>query len=139
MKKINFEAKILPKPKAAFSRATKVNIGSTEIIFISGTASVGKSNESLHIGDFKSQVRRTYINIKALLAESGATFKDVASITVYLADIKKFYRQFNDIRDAFFKKHSILHNPPSSTCIEAKLCRPELLVEMSAIAIREIK
>jgi enamine deaminase RidA (YjgF/YER057c/UK114 family) len=60
-------------------------------------------------------------------------------MTVYLKDIEKFYNKFNVLRDAIFEEKNILTNPPSSTCIEAKLCRPELLVEISAIALKEIK
>lgn len=139
IKKDNFITDILPRPKAAFSRATKIRINNTEIIFISGTASVGSNNKSLYVGDFEFQVRRVYKNIEALLNEAGATFKDVVSVTIYLADVNKFYNIFNKLRDGFFKEKGILETPPSSTCIEAKLCRPELLVEMSAIAIKEVK
>ena len=44
------------------------------------------------------------------------------------------YDAFNDIRNAFYEEQG-LDPLPASTCIQAALCRPELLVEIEAIAI----
>jgi len=126
---------ILPQPAAAFSRASKISFKDIEFIFISGTASVNEKRESVHTGDFKSQVYKTYENIESLLTEANATFKDVVSMTIYLKDMKQ-YEVFNEIRDSFFKKKNLVFIP-ASTCVEAALCRPELLVEISAIALKE--
>lgn len=52
----------------------------------------------------------------------------------YLRDIDRDYAQFNEERTAFYKEQRL--NPlPASTGIQAKLCRPELLVEIEAIAM----
>jgi enamine deaminase RidA (YjgF/YER057c/UK114 family) len=139
LKKNNFTSENFQQPAAAFSRATSIQLEKTKILFISGTASVGKKRESLHSNNFAKQVKRTYQNIESLLKESGFSFSDIVNMTVYLKDIEKFYNKFNVLRDAIFEEKNILTNPPSSTCIEAKLCRPELLVEISAIALKEIK
>ena len=89
---------------------------------------------SVHIGDFRAQMRRTYQNITALLAAEGATWHDIVRTTCYLRDIDRDYAEFNEERTAFFKEQG-LDPLPASTGIEAKLCRPELLVEMEAIAM----
>jgi enamine deaminase RidA (YjgF/YER057c/UK114 family) len=52
----------------------------------------------------------------------------------YLRDIDRDYREFNEERTAFYKEQG-LDPLPASTGIQAKLCRPELLVEGEAIAI----
>ena len=54
--------------------------------------------------------------------------------TCYLRDIDRDYEAFNEERTAFFKAQG-LDPLPASTGIEAKLCRPELLVEIEAIAM----
>lgn len=120
---------------AAFSRGLKVEISfPATLIYISGTASVNEHGQTIHIGDFKAQTIRTFENITALLKSSGATWHDVIKITVFLKDIKRYYAEFNRIRCQFYKEQG-LSSYPASTCIQAHLCRDELLVEIEAQAI----
>ena len=93
-----------------------------------------KTARRVHVGDFRAQMRRTYQNITALLAAEGATWNDIVRTTCYLRDIDRDYAAFNEERTAFFKRAG-LDPLPASTGIQAKLCRPELLVEMEAIAM----
>jgi enamine deaminase RidA (YjgF/YER057c/UK114 family) len=58
--------------------------------------------------------------------------------TCYLRDIQRDYDVFNEVRTAFYRKHG-LDPLPASTDIEATLRRPELLVEIEAIAILSSK
>jgi 2-iminobutanoate/2-iminopropanoate deaminase len=127
------EAYDYAKP-SSFSRGMRIDIGNVAILLISGTASIDGEGVSLHVGDFKAQMRRTYKNITALLAAEGATWHDIVRTTCYLRDIDRDYAEFNEERTAFFKEQG-LDPLPASTGIEAKLCRPELLVEMEAIAM----
>src|SRR5271165_187276 len=127
------EAYDYSKP-SSFSRGMRVDIGNIVILLISGTASIDENGVSVHIGDFRAQMRRTYKNITALLAAEGATWHDIVRTTCYLRDIDRDYAEFNEERTAFFKQQE-LDPLPASTGIEAKLCRPELLVEMEAIAM----
>jgi len=58
----------------------------------------------------------------------------VVRTTCYLRDIERDYALFNETRTQFFREQGL--NPlPASTGIQAILCRPELLIEMEAIAI----
>jgi enamine deaminase RidA (YjgF/YER057c/UK114 family) len=127
------EAYHYPRP-SSFSRGLRIDLGSVAILLISGTASVDEHGESVHIGDFRAQLRRTYTNIAGLLAAEGATWKDVVRTTCYLRDIERDYAAFNEERTSFFRKQG-LDPLPASTGIQAILCRPELLVEIEAIAI----
>jgi enamine deaminase RidA (YjgF/YER057c/UK114 family) len=119
---------------SSFSRALRIDLNGLAILLISGTASVDENGESVHIGDFRAQVRRTYKNITELLEAAGATWKDVVRTTCYLRDIERDYAAFNEERTAFFEEEE-LDPLPASTGIQAILCRPELLVEMEAIAM----
>jgi len=58
----------------------------------------------------------------------------VVRTTCYLRDIERDYAAFNEIRTQFFKEQG-LDPLPASTGIQAILCRPDLLVEMEAMAI----
>jgi enamine deaminase RidA (YjgF/YER057c/UK114 family) len=119
---------------SSFSRGMRLDIGDTVILLISGTASIDDKGETVHIGNFRAQMRRTLKNITALLAAEGATWKDIVRTTCYLRDIDRDYAEFNEERTAFFKEQG-LDPLPASTGIQAKLCRPELLVEIEAIAM----
>ncbi len=119
---------------SSFSRGLRIDLNGLVILLISGTASIDENGNSIHIGDFRAQLRRTYRNITELLAAEGATWKDIVRTTCYLRDIERDYAAFNEERTAFFKEQG-LDPLPASTGIQAILCRPELLVEIEAIAM----
>lgn len=125
----------LPAAKAAFSRGMRVELDSVILLFISGTASVNAQGETVHAGDFQSQVMHTYKNIVSLLEAENSSLKDVVKFTVFLKNMDD-YDRFNKARDEFFEKSGLMRDEfPASTCVEARLCRQELLVEIEAIAI----
>jgi 2-iminobutanoate/2-iminopropanoate deaminase len=127
------EAYHYAKP-SSFSRGLRLDLGKVTILLISGTASIGANGETLHVGDFRAQCRRTYLNITDLLTSEGATWHDIVRTSCYLRDIDRDYAAFNEERTAFFAQQK-LEPLPASTGIQAKLCRPELLVEIEAIAM----
>jgi 2-iminobutanoate/2-iminopropanoate deaminase len=127
------EAYAYEKP-SSFARGLRIDLGSVAVLLISGTASIDEQGVSVHVGDFRAQLRRTYHNITGLLAAEGATWKDIVRTTCYLRDIERDYAAFNEERTAFFAEQE-LDPLPASTGIQAILCRPELLVEIEAIAI----
>ena len=129
------EAHDYAKP-SSFSRGLRLDIKGITILMISGTASVDEHGRSVHVGDFQAQTWRTYQNITALLEAESATWKDVVRTSCYLRDIERDYDAFNEIRTEFFKEQGL--NPlPASTGIQAIICRPDLLVEIEAMAIFE--
>jgi enamine deaminase RidA (YjgF/YER057c/UK114 family) len=119
---------------SSFSRGMRIDLNGLVILLISGTASIDEQGNSIHTGDFRAQTRRTFQNITALLASEGATWKDIVRTTCYLRDIERDYAAFNEERTAFFAAEG-LDPLPASTGIQAILCRPELLVEIEAIAM----
>ena len=129
------EAYDYPKP-SSFSRGLRLDIKGVTILLISGTASVDEYGRTIHAGDFRAQTWRTYENITKLLAAEGATWKDIIRTTCYLRDIERDYEAFNEIRTQFFKEQG-LDPLPASTGIQAILCRPDLLIEIEAMAIFE--
>jgi 2-iminobutanoate/2-iminopropanoate deaminase len=127
------EAFAYAKP-SSFSRGMRIDLGGVTILLISGTASIDENGNSVHIGDFRAQMRRTLANITGLLASEGCSWHDVVRTTCYLRDIERDYEAFNEERTAFFKDQG-LDPLPASTGIQAILCRPELLIEIEAIAM----
>ena len=120
--------------KSSFSRGLRIDLNGLRILLISGTASIDETGKTVHPGDFRAQLRRTYFNITGLLESEGATWKDIVRTTCYMRDIDRDYDAFNEERTIFFKEQG-LDPLPASTGIEAHLCRPDLLIEIEAIAM----
>ncbi len=127
------EAYAYAKP-SSFSRGMRIDLNGVTILLISGTASIDENGVSVHVGDFDAQLRRTFDNITGLLEAEGCTWHDIVRTSCYLRDIDRDYDAFNAGRTAFFKEQG-LDPLPASTGIQAHLCRPELLVEIEAIAM----
>ncbi|MFI5385804.1 MAG: Rid family hydrolase [Fimbriimonadales bacterium] len=127
------EAYAYAKP-SSFSRALRVDLGTVTMLLISGTASIDEEGKSIHVGDFRAQLWRTYRNITLLLQAEGATWHDIVRTSCYLRDIERDYKDFNEVRTEFFNFLG-LDPLPASTGIQARLCREELLVEIEAIAV----
>jgi 2-iminobutanoate/2-iminopropanoate deaminase len=119
---------------SAFSRGMRIDLNGLTILLISGTASIDDAGRTVHVGDFRAQLYRTYDNITKLLAAESATWHDIVRTTCYLRDIERDYQAFNEERTAFFKTQG-LDPLPASTGIQAILCRPDLLIEIEAIAM----
>ena len=127
------EAYDYSKP-SSFVRGMRIDLNGLVILLISGTASIDEYGKTVHIGDFRAQCRRTFQNITGLLAAEGCTWKDIVRTSCYLRDIDRDYDAFNEERTAFYQQQG-LDPVPASTGIQAKLCRPDLLVEIEAIAM----
>src|SRR5664279_4570733 len=127
------EAYDYAKP-SSFSRGMRIDLNGLVVLLISGTASIDENGVTLHVGGFRAQTQRTFQNITALLAAEGATWHDIVRTTCYMRDIDRDYAAFNEERTAFFAEQK-LDPVPASTGIQAKLCRPELLIEIEAIAM----
>jgi enamine deaminase RidA (YjgF/YER057c/UK114 family) len=127
------EAYAYAKP-SSFSRGMRIDLNGLTILLISGTASIDERGVSVHVGDFRAQMQRTLANITGLLESEGCTWHDIVRTTCYLRDIERDYEAFNEERTAFFKQQG-LDPLPASTGIQAILCRPELLIEIEAIAM----
>ena len=112
-----------------FERGTKVSYGDREHLFISGTASIDRHGEVVHVGDIVAQTHRMWENVEALLQEGGATFTDVMQMIVYLRDVADYAVVSGMFRQRF----------PNVPCIItlAPVCRPAWLIEMECVAVKE--
>jgi len=112
---------------ADFSRGLKVTDANKHALYVSGTASIGESGESVAAGDFAAQADRMLRNIEALLAAQGATFADIVSGVTYLKNAS----DAQALR-AMFRSRGFDGFP--CVVVEAPLCRPELLCETEVLA-----
>jgi enamine deaminase RidA (YjgF/YER057c/UK114 family) len=137
VKKAISEPRVLneaPVYGSAFSRGLRLDLGGVTVLLISGTASIDGEGNTVHVGDIHAQCRRTFDNIRGLLESEGATWHDIVRTTCYLRDIERDYAAFNDERTKYYQEQH-LDPLPASTGIQAILCRPDLLIEIEAIAM----
>ena len=101
----------------------------SQIVVHNGTlylaGQVAKSGEA----DVQEQTRTTLEKIETLLDQAGSDSQHILSAIIYLRDIKDF-AAMNEVWDAWVPKGQA----PARACVEARLARPDLLVEISIVA-----
>lgn len=120
----------LSEPAGVFSQAVEVPMEGA-LLFLSGMTSRNKDGSVFGAGDITAQTERCLDNLVALLAEAGATLDDVAAVTLYVRDMGQF-DAVHEVRRRYFRAPY-----PSSTMVEVSgLALPEMLVEITAIAVK---
>ena len=114
----------------AFERGTSVDYGDRRHIFISGTASIDNHGQIVHVGDIQGQIRRTFENISALLADANARLEDLTHLIVYLRDIADYA-----LTDEYISSH---YPEIPYAIVQAPVCRPGWLIEIEGIAIKSV-
>ncbi len=82
--------------------------------------------------DIKEQTITTLEKVEELLEKAGSDKKSILSVTIYVRDMKDF-SAMNEVWDAWVDEGY----QPARACVEARMARPELLVEMSVVAAKK--
>ena len=89
-------------PHAIGPYSQAVRSGNT--LYLSGQIALDPASGNLIEGDFATQARRVFDNLRAVLRASGADFNNVARATVYLTDLGNF-QALNSIYGQYFGDH----------------------------------
>ncbi len=112
-----------------FSRAVLVG----DHLYIAGTTALSHVSGDYYdrqIPDsIEEQTRATLENIKLCVETVGATMDDIFKVVIMLKNPED-YKRMNAVRAEYFKR-----SPPISTCFRAEVMRPDLLVEIEAVAL----
>ncbi len=115
-----------------YTHVVEVTGGRT--VYVSGQVSIDRTGVVIGKGDLKAQTTQVFENLKAALAASGGTLDDVVKITVFMTDLSQV-QTVRQIRDTYFT-----NEPPASSAVEVmRLVRPELLIEIDAVAVVPIR
>ena len=115
---------------AGFSQAWLVE-GARSILFVSGQAPVSADGQLVGEGDFERQVRQVFENLRTVLEEAGLGLDTIVKLTVYLTDMGRL-RDYSRIKGDFLGG-----DQPASTAVGVTaLARPEMMVEVEAIAVQ---
>jgi 2-iminobutanoate/2-iminopropanoate deaminase len=115
---------------AGFSQAWRVD-GAGSILFVSGQAPISADGQLVGEGDFDAQARQVFENLRAVLEAAGMGFDAIVKLTVFLTEMGRL-RDYTRIKGEFFAGEQ-----PASTAVEiTALARPEMMVEVEAIAVQ---
>jgi 2-iminobutanoate/2-iminopropanoate deaminase len=101
-----------------------------DLLFVSGCVPVDGDGRLVGGGDVVAQARQALGNVGAVLAAAGASFADVAKVTIFLTDIGD-RPAINPVRQEFFGDAR-----PASTLVEvSRLAVPGAKIEVEAVAV----
>jgi 2-iminobutanoate/2-iminopropanoate deaminase len=112
-----------PPPAGAYSSAVRA----ANLLFVSGQVPKHPDTGEIVGSDVRTQSRQTLENLAAVLKASGASLRDVVSVTVYLAN-ENDWGAYNEVHTTFFDSPY-----PARAVVGAQL--RGILVEVSAIAV----
>jgi 2-iminobutanoate/2-iminopropanoate deaminase len=113
----------------AYSPAVKVGGGTT--VYLAGYGAFQDEAGKSYAGDFDGQVRLSFERIRQTLEKAGGRLEDIVTMTVFITNMANGTR-FTQLRKEFFQEGRY----PASALISIKeLARPEMMVEIQAIAV----
>lgn len=102
-----------------------------DTLYIAGQVAIDPEGNIVGEGDIDAQVAQVWQNLKAVLAYAGGSVEQIVKLTTFVTDIA--YRPaLAAARDAVFPHGRY---PASTFVVVQSLARPELLVEIEAVAV----
>ncbi|MGP8072271.1 MAG: RidA family protein [Thermoplasmata archaeon] len=115
-------------PPVGYSHVARVSGGG--LVFISGQVALDPSGTVIGAGDYSRQAEQTFKNLELALQAAGTTFRSVVKLTIFVTDIRGL-PEIRKVRNQFIDPE----HPPASTAVQvSRLFRPELLLEVEAVA-----
>lgn len=128
------EPKEVHPPVGMYSHGFAVPRG--ELVFVAGQVAVDRDGQLVGPGDIRAQLRQTLINLEAVLRAAGGSLRDVVKLTTYLTraeDIPGFMEARRELYPGYFPDGVY---PANTLLVVDRLVRPELLIEIEAIAVK---
>jgi 2-iminobutanoate/2-iminopropanoate deaminase len=112
----------------SYSRAVKVKGGTT--VYLAGIGAPTDPQGNSLAGNFTAQTHRVFERLRETMALVGGTLDDIVTMTVFITD-PRYGDEFVAIRQQYFTRGF----PGSALISVHSLARPEMLVEVQAIAV----
>ena len=128
MAKTAFNPDGLPVPRGSYSLVNTAQPG--RMVFIAGQTASDHDGKVVGVGDAKAQTRFILGKIQRAVEAAGGTINDVVALNVFTTDVR-------NPRDINATRREVLgSNFPTSTMVQVvALARPELLLEINAVAV----
>jgi 2-iminobutanoate/2-iminopropanoate deaminase len=99
-----------------------------DLVYVAGQVALDPATGRVVEGDVRAQTRQVLENIAAILRAAGTSLAHAVECVCFLRDAGDF-TAFNEAYREFFPA-----DPPARTTVQAVLARPDLLVEIRAMA-----
>jgi enamine deaminase RidA (YjgF/YER057c/UK114 family) len=113
---------------SAFSRGAAIHAGNETLVELSGTAAIDEQGASLYPGDIRAQVRCTLDKVAGVLSQAGAALTDLCAATLFVKNAEDADAVLDEFAAAGLSAVPAL-------CVQADVCRDELLFEIDAEAV----
>ena len=133
------QASSAPKPVGSYPHARRVG----NLLFLSGIgprdaatdAILGNVHDAegrLISYDIDSQTRAVFANVRAVLAASGAGWEDLVDVTVYLTDMARDFKIYNQVWAEHFPDAA---TAPCRTTLGITALPTPIAIELKCIAV----
>ena len=109
-----------------------------EIVVVAGQVGMGQGGQVAG-GDVVAQTKQALDNVRAVVEAAGCAMRDVVRLQTFLthaADIPGFMRARAEVFPRYFPDGAY---PPNTLLVVSRLVKPELLVEIEAMAVKPAK
>lgn len=131
-----FDSQKAPEPVGAYPHARKVG----NLLFLSGVGPRERGTKKIPgveldeegnilSYDIEKQCRSVFNNVRAIVEEAGADWKNVVDVTVFLTNMKDDFATYNRLYAEYFKE-----NQPCRTTLEIKSLPTPIAIELKVIA-----
>jgi enamine deaminase RidA (YjgF/YER057c/UK114 family) len=106
-----------------------------EIVVVAGQVGIGEGG-AVAVGDVGAQTRQALENVRAVVEAAGCTMGHVVRLQTFLThaeDIPGFMAARGEVFPRYFPNGAY---PPNTLLVVSRLVKPELLVEIEAMAVR---
>ncbi|MEY2485466.1 MAG: 2-aminomuconate deaminase [Verrucomicrobiota bacterium] len=135
----SFESSRAPEPVGAFPHARRVG----NLLFLSGIGprvrgskeipgATLDSSGNIASYDIEKQCEAVFENVRLVLEDAGATWKDIVDVTVFLTDMKKDFPIYNRLYAAHFAGPGKPN--PTRTTVEVTALPTPIAIELKVIA-----
>ncbi len=135
----SIETNLAPKAVGHYPHARRVG----NLLFLSGIGprsasdnsipgNVYRDDDSLESYDIVAQCHSVFTNVQAVLTASNASLSDLADVTVYLIDMAKDFKTYNQIWAEYFPDAALA---PCRTTLGITALPTPIAIEMKCTAV----
>jgi enamine deaminase RidA (YjgF/YER057c/UK114 family) len=109
-----------------------------EIVVVAGQVGMGKGGQVAG-GDVVAQTKQALDNVRAVVEAAGCGMRDIVRLQTFLThaeDIDGFMKARAEVFPRYFPDGAY---PPNTLLVISRLVKPELLVEIEAMAVKPAK
>lgn len=128
-----------PRPVGLYPHARRVG----NLFFLSGIGprdpqtnavrgDVHDENGHLVCYDIEAQCRAVFKNVRSVLEAAGSSWEDLVDVTVYLTDLTRDFRVYNEIWAEYFPEAA---NAPCRTTVGVSWLPTPIAIELKCIAV----